>query len=112
MPADQVLQIAFAHNAQIAARAGLAENLGLLEVGAPADIIVVDYYPTTPLTAENVPWHFLFGIDGTAVETTIVGGKVLMRDRQLLTLDEAEITHRSRLAARKVWERNDVKLGG
>jgi hypothetical protein len=39
------------------------------------------------------------------VTTTIVGGRVLMRDRQLLTLDEEAITARSRELAVKVWER-------
>ena len=39
------------------------------------------------------------------VTATIVGGKTLMRDRRLLTLDEAEITARSRELAKKVWDR-------
>jgi hypothetical protein len=39
------------------------------------------------------------------VTTTIVAGKILMRDRQLLTLDEQEITARSRELAAKTWER-------
>ena len=106
MPADQVVQIAFAHNAQIAARCGLPRDLGILKKGAPADIIIVDYDPTTPLTGGNAPWHILFGVDGTGVETTIVGGQVVMRNRQLLTLDESEMAQRSRLAAQKIWERS------
>ena len=40
-----------------------------------------------------------------AAETVDCGGKVLMKDRQLLFLDEAEITARSRELAAKVWER-------
>jgi cytosine/adenosine deaminase-related metal-dependent hydrolase len=106
MPADQVLQIAFAHSAQIAARCGLPQDLGMLKVGAPADIIIVDYNATTPLTAGNAPWHILFGVDGTGVETTIAGGQIVMRNRQLLTLDESDIMRRSRLAAQKVWRRS------
>lgn len=106
MPADQIVQIAFAHNARIAARCGLPQDLGVLRVGAPADIIIVDYDATTPLTAENAPWHLLFGVDGTGVETTLVGGQVVMRNRQLLMLDESEIMQRSRLAAQRIWERS------
>lgn len=105
MPADQVLQIAFANNAQIAACCGLPHELGLLRVGAPADIIIVDYDATTPLTAGNVPWHILFGVDGTGVETTIVGGQVIMQNRQLLTLDETEIMQRSRFVAQEMWRK-------
>jgi len=39
------------------------------------------------------------------VDTTIVGGKVLMRHRELLTLDEEAITARSRELAAQVWQR-------
>lgn len=104
MPADVVLRLAFGHNAEIA---GLffPGPLGQLSPGALADVILVDYHPTTPLNAGNLPWHIIFGIDGTGVDTTIVGGRVLMRHRELLTLDEAAITARSRELAAKVWQR-------
>jgi len=39
------------------------------------------------------------------VTTTIVGGRVLMKDRALLTLDEKEISAKAREIAPKVWER-------
>jgi hypothetical protein len=39
------------------------------------------------------------------VDTTIVGGKVLMRNRELLTLDEAEIMAKARELAGKLWRR-------
>ncbi len=79
--------------------------IGKLEVGAAADIILVDYHPTTPLSSGNLPWHILFGFEASMVTTTIVAGRILMKDRQLLTLDEAEITARSRELAAKVWQR-------
>ena len=53
----------------------------------------------------NLPWHLIFGFEASMVTTTIVAGKVLMRDRELLTLDEAEITARSRELAAQVWQR-------
>jgi putative selenium metabolism protein SsnA len=104
MPADTVLRMVYAHNAEIA-RLFFPGPLGRLVPGAPADVILVDYYPTTPLTAENLPWHLIFGVDGTGVDTTVVGGRVLMRGRELLTLDEAAITARARELAAQVWER-------
>lgn len=79
--------------------------VGKLAVGAAADVIFVDYHPTTPLTPGNLPWHALFGFESSMVTTTIVAGKVLMRDRELLTLDEERITARSRELARDVWRR-------
>jgi cytosine/adenosine deaminase-related metal-dependent hydrolase len=107
MPADQVIQIAWDHNARIARTyfPGLGGHFGQLAPDAPADIILVDYDPTTPLTAGNLPWHIIFGIDGTGVNTTIVGGRVLMRHGELRTLDEAAIMARARELAGKLWQR-------
>lgn len=104
MPAHLVTQMAFANNRRIVA--GLfPAPVGILAPGAMADIIIVDYRPPTPLTAANLPWHIVLGVDGTSVRTTICAGKVLMRDGQLLTLDEEAITARSRELARKLWAR-------
>ena len=120
MGADQVMQMEFQNNAQIASLffpstalrhssgQGLGHRpdpLGQLSVGALADIILVDYVPTTPLTEGNFPWHIIFGVDGTGVDTTIVGGWVLMRNKELLSLDEEEICAKSRELAGKLWRR-------
>jgi len=67
--------------------------------------VLLDYRPYTPLTADNLPWQILFGAEGTHVNTTIVGGKVLMRDRKLLTLDEESIAAQAREYAPKIWQR-------
>lgn len=64
--------------------------LGVLKEGAAADVIVVDYDPLTPLTADNVNGHLLFGVNGAMVQTTVCNGKVLMKDRELLVADEAK----------------------
>jgi putative selenium metabolism protein SsnA len=79
--------------------------LGKLVPGAFADLIFVDYHPHTPLTESNLPWQIIFGFHESMITTTIVAGEVLMRDRQLLTLDEETITARARLLAPQVWER-------
>ncbi len=104
MGADQVLQIAVRNNRRIA-NLFFPKPLGELSIGAYADIILLDYISTTPLHAGNFPWHLIFGMDGGQVDTTIVGGKVLMKDRKLLTLDEEAICARSRELAQKLWAR-------
>ena len=104
MGADQVMQLAVANNAQIA-RLFWQPPLGELSPGAGADIILLDYVPFTPLTVGNLPWHIIFGVNGAHVATTICAGNVLMKDRVLLTLDEAEIAAEAREHARSLWER-------
>ncbi len=104
MPADDVMRLAYTHNARIAS-VFFAGRLGELSPGAAADIVLLDYVPPTPLTPNNLPWHVIFGLDGTHVDTTIVAGRVLMRHRQLLTLDEERICTQSRDLAARLWLR-------
>ncbi len=78
---------------------------GRLQAGARADVILVDYHPYTPLTVGNLPWHILFGMDSSTVTTTIAGGRILMRDRVLSTLDERAIAEAGRAIAPAVWAR-------
>jgi cytosine/adenosine deaminase-related metal-dependent hydrolase len=85
--------------------------VGQIAPGASADLIFVDYHPFTPLTADNLPWHILFGFHESMITTTLVGGKILMKDRQLLTLDETEIAKKARELAIKVWKRYSDSLG-
>jgi putative selenium metabolism protein SsnA len=105
MSALDVARMAIYNNAWLAGSFFPAAPLGVLAKGAYADLIFVDYHPHTPLTADNLPWQIIFGFHESMVTTTIVAGKVLMQDRRLLTLDEAEIAAHAREAAPAVWER-------
>ncbi len=104
MSADQVLQMAFANNAKIAANFW-EPRVGELSPGAYADVILLDYDPYTEMNAGNFPWQLVFGMDGSHVTHTICGGQLLMRDRRLLTLDEEEIAAKARELSRAVWKR-------
>jgi putative selenium metabolism protein SsnA len=100
-----VTQMAIYNNAALANVFFPTAPIGQLSPGAVADIMFVDYHPNTPVTAGNLPWHIIFGIQQSMVTTTIVAGKVLMKERELLTLDESEISARARELAPQVWER-------
>ncbi|MCC6398899.1 MAG: putative aminohydrolase SsnA [Bacteroidetes bacterium] len=80
--------------------------VGELSVGSAADIIALEYAPATPLTDESLPGHLVFGLGSARVDTTIVGGRVLMHGgRLLLDLDEGEIAAKAREVAAQVWAR-------
>ncbi len=100
----EIAQMAWTNNARLA-RQFFAKPIGELTPGAYADIILLDYTPITPLTPANLPWHVLFGADGSHVTTTMVAGQVLMHDRKLRFLDEQAIGAASRAAASQTWER-------
>lgn len=105
MPGDVVMRLAFDANAALARIFWPDQTLGALIPGAEADLILVDYHPITPLTAGNLPWHLLFGYEASMITATVCAGQVLMRDRQVLTLDEEAITARAREHAARLWER-------
>ena len=79
--------------------------LGQITPGSYADLIFVDYESPTAVTVDNLAWHIIFGFQQDMVTTTIVGGKILMKDRELVTLDEAKIAARARELSLKVWKR-------
>jgi putative selenium metabolism protein SsnA len=102
--ADKVIQMAVHNNRQLAA-SFFDQPVGIIAPGAYADLILLDYHPTTPLHSDNLPWHILFGVSGSHVHSTIVHGQVLMKNREVLTMDEVAITARSRAVAQATWER-------
>jgi putative selenium metabolism protein SsnA len=78
---------------------------GALKAGHYADVIIVDYNGPTPLNADTIQGHILFGIQGRHVDWTIINGRVVMKERELVGIDEAGLLAKSREAARKLWER-------
>lgn len=105
MPASQVVQMGVYNNADLINTFFTEAPIGIITPGALADLIFVDYQPITPMTVENLPWHMVFGFHESMVTATIVNGIVLMRDRQLLTLDEEAITAKARSLAQATWKR-------
>ncbi len=105
MSATDIIDMGVYNNAGLAGGFFPQAALGVLKPGAYADLIFVDYHPHTPMNSGNLPWQIIFGFNESMVTTTIVAGKVLMRDRQLLTLDETEITTAAQAKAITVWEK-------
>lgn len=81
------------------------QHVGEIAKGALADVILIDYYPPTQLSGDNFWGHFLFGIIDAEVDTTIVNGKVIMRNKRIDHIDEAAIAADSRTVAQRVWKK-------
>jgi putative selenium metabolism protein SsnA len=105
-----VVQMAVYNNTDLARTMFGGETIGVLRAGAAADIIFVDYKPFTPLTGGNLPWHMLFGFHESMITMTMVDGKVLMKDRKLLGLDEEAIAARARELVPAVWKRYEEQF--
>ena len=69
------------------------------------DLIIMDYLPPTSISEKNINGQLLFGASGRNVVTTIVNGKVLMKDRKLTELDRERIFAKARECSKEVWKR-------
>jgi 5-methylthioadenosine/S-adenosylhomocysteine deaminase len=70
---------------------GMEKTIGSLEPGKRADLIVVSMSSARQTPMYDPLSHLVYVTRGDDVRTTIVNGKILMRDRKMLTLDEAAV---------------------
>lgn len=108
LPVDQLLEMAVYNNAALASLYFGGTPVGAIVEGAAADLILVDYHPATPMTPHNIGSHLVFAMDESMITATVVAGEVLMRDRELLTVDEQEVKARCREAAPAFWQRYEA----
>jgi 5-methylthioadenosine/S-adenosylhomocysteine deaminase len=101
IPAQTALDLATIGGAQAL---GLDRIVGSLERGKRADLIAVSMTSARQTPMYNPVSHLVYVTRGDDVRTTIVNGKVLMRDRKVLTLNEGEVLAQARLLAQKVRE--------
>jgi len=99
-------KILFENNPKIASRL-LGIELGRIAPGAPADIALFDYTPPTPIGAENVLGHLLFGIavHDLHVNDLFVAGRPVIRSGEFVEIDAGEAYANARTVARGLWSR-------
>lgn len=91
------------NNADIASDL-VGDKLGNIEEGYLADVILVDYKPNTPLDSSNIGGHLMFGVSGAMTNTTIINGKIVMKDRQLIGVSENALLSECQTAATELWQ--------
>jgi len=100
---NEVTSMLFTGNRRIGARFFEAP-LGELSVGAAADVAVFDYKTYTPFGSDNADGHIMFGMSGKQCIHTVVNGRVLMKDRQLLCCDEDAVNAKTLELTAKLWK--------
>ena len=88
LPASRVLRLATIDGARAL---GLESEIGSLEVGKRADVAVVTLDQLHMSPEAEVISSLVYAGEASDVQTVIVDGRILMRDRTLLTLDEADV---------------------
>jgi 5-methylthioadenosine/S-adenosylhomocysteine deaminase len=83
---------------------GMEKEIGSIETGKRADIIIIkpSILPT-PLNASSVVGHLINTINGGGVEYVLVDGKLIVKNKRLLTFDEEKAQEVSQAAASKLW---------
>jgi cytosine/adenosine deaminase-related metal-dependent hydrolase len=82
--------------------------LGTLEPGCPADLVVLEYCPPTPVEADSLPAHYVFGMGAWNVRDVMVAGRWIVRDHVHELVDEIELARRCEQAARRLWARMET----
>lgn len=100
----ETLTLQFKNNPKILARY-FKKPLGIFKPGAYADVIVLDYDPLTPLNANTLGGHILFGLAGFRVRDTMINGRFVMKDRILLSMDHPKLMAQCREKAQALWSR-------
>ncbi len=93
LPAETVFRMATIGGARAL---NLHDEIGSLEPGKRADIVLVDMRRPGLTPLYNVYSHLVYAVRGSDVATVIVNGRVVVRDREILTVDEAEVMERAR----------------
>jgi 5-methylthioadenosine/S-adenosylhomocysteine deaminase len=99
LPATSVLRMATSGGAEAI---GLGDEVGSLEVGKRADIIQVAFDDVHHIPTFDVVSHLVYVNDEQDVASVVVDGKVLMRDRELLTIDTARVATEAKALAAKI----------
>ncbi|NGQ94900.1 amidohydrolase [Brevibacillus sp. SYP-B805] len=88
LPAKRALQMATIDSARLL---GIDGQVGTLEEGKRADVILIDLQKPHLQPVHNLYALLAYSATGADVDTTIVDGRILMRNRQLLTIPEEEL---------------------
>lgn len=81
--------------------------LGRIEPGAPADLVVLEYDPPTPLGVDNVAWHWVFGLSARHVRDVLVAGEIVVSDRVSTRVERGEAASTCSSEAERLWARLD-----
>jgi 5-methylthioadenosine/S-adenosylhomocysteine deaminase len=99
MPAPTVLEMATLGGARVL---GMEEEIGSLQVGKKADVIILDLNKPHLQPVYNIVSHLVYSATGADVRDVIIDGKVIMENRRLLTLDEEEILRKAKEWGEKI----------
>jgi len=107
MPSQTVLEMATLGGARVL---GMEKEIGSLEAGKKADVIVLELNRPHLQPVYNLVSHLVYSATGADVRDVIIDGKPVMENRKLLTLDEEEILAKAGEWGRKIQPISDFRF--
>jgi 5-methylthioadenosine/S-adenosylhomocysteine deaminase len=74
----------------------MEKDIGSLEVGKKADLVLISLDEPNAVPMYDIYAQIAYSLKGSDVQTVVIGGKVVMRDRKLLTVDESKVLEKAR----------------
>ncbi len=105
--AQDVLEMATINGAKAL---GLERDIGSLEVGKKADIIIVDMEKPHIAPVHDPVASLVYCANGSDVETVIIDGEIVMEQRRMKTIDEQKVIRRSNEVSQRLNEK--IKISG
>jgi 5-methylthioadenosine/S-adenosylhomocysteine deaminase len=84
---------------------GQPQEIGSLEPGKKADIVLVDLNTPFAVPVHSVPSALVYNLHGSNVDTVIIDGKVVMRQKKIIVLDELTLLRECSQAAKNLMNR-------
>jgi len=103
--AEDVLEMATLRGARAL---GLEDITGSIEVGKRADIITINYWDPKLMPLNDPVSHIVYAAHGDDVSDVIIDGKIVMRKRRVLTMDEDKVLENVQKHAQELFERANI----
>jgi 5-methylthioadenosine/S-adenosylhomocysteine deaminase len=89
---------------------GQPDQIGSLEPGKKADLVLVDLNTPLAMPVHRVPSALVYNLSARDVDTVIVDGKILMQNKEILVLDEKALLARARQTCANLFARANVVI--
>lgn len=99
LPAYQTLEMATRNGAAVLK---MEEEIGQIAVGKKADLILVDFHKPHLYPRHDTAAHLVYAAQSADVKTVVIDGKVVMENRQVLTMDEERILYEAEKCAKRL----------
>jgi cytosine/adenosine deaminase-related metal-dependent hydrolase len=108
LPAETALEMATSNGAHAML---WGENLGSLESGKLADVIVINQRKPHLVPVRNPISNLVYAASGSDVDTVIIDGEIIMQEREVKTIDERDVIERAQKIGLEVDKRLGLNIG-